>query len=262
MLNSPREAPGLEDCFGLQEKAQGRVPKAYPDFKRVLGGDGLWVDSKGIPAWAIERLNSGEVQWEKMDPPQPPKDVEALWKSLFEHPTEWEDFREDKAAGERSERFPDFKHYEERDTGLWIDSKDTPQWVQEKIQNFTTIVEEARALGPRALVGVLSFPWGGQGLAASPAFQSLCTGRAGEGFTKAGICSPLVPADMVEYFGEVAPIPEEREPWWRSLFEALLLSDARGGMTRLDRRSGSRILIAHVDPRYQCYRTTKELAPK
>lgn len=54
--------------------------------------------------------------------------AEQLWASWRDNPSEWWDNRERK-YGPTS---PDFRHKDTRE-GLWIDSKNTPQWVRDQL---------------------------------------------------------------------------------------------------------------------------------
>ena len=55
-----------------------------------------------------------------------------LWEELFHSPAQWLDFRVEKAQGKRNPRFPDFKRTEDGEA-LWINSRNTPAWVEEKL---------------------------------------------------------------------------------------------------------------------------------
>lgn len=60
--------------------------------------------------------------------------VEDLWRDLFENFDQWWDNREDK----RNSKAPDFKHKTKKgdngyNLGLWVNSKDTPDWVKERL---------------------------------------------------------------------------------------------------------------------------------
>ncbi|CAD7955720.1 unnamed protein product [Amoebophrya sp. A120] len=52
--------------------------------------------------------------------------VEKKWESLKMEGADWLDCRNDK----RNPRAPDFKHKEDRDLALWIDSAHTPEWAR------------------------------------------------------------------------------------------------------------------------------------
>eukprot|EP00435_Cladocopium_sp_Y103_P028803 s910_g7.t1 len=56
----------------------------------------------------------------------------SLWEDLFSSPGQWADFRADKACGKKKKQFPDFKR-EGDGKALWIDSEETPPWVEEKL---------------------------------------------------------------------------------------------------------------------------------
>ena len=55
-----------------------------------------------------------------------------LWEELFHSPAQWLDFRVEKAQGKRNPRFPDFKRTEDGEA-LWINARNTPAWVEEKL---------------------------------------------------------------------------------------------------------------------------------
>ena len=71
---------------------------------------------------------------------QSPKD--ALWRSVFDAPDRWWDNRENK----RNPKAPDYKHKESGE-GLWVNGRDTPPWVNERLMGG------AAAAGAGAMIG-------------------------------------------------------------------------------------------------------------
>lgn len=130
LFESPEQ---WRDC--REAKSAGSVKANFPDFKRTSPDAVLWIDSKGRPDWALERLAIGDVQWQLMEPPAPREENAGPWQRLFDHPEEWIDFRADKDAGLVDPRYPDFKQ-PFADRALWLDSKDTPSWVSEKLDEL------------------------------------------------------------------------------------------------------------------------------
>ncbi|CAL5229676.1 g13043 [Coccomyxa viridis] len=56
--------------------------------------------------------------------------AEKKWMEFFDNPNAYWDNRQNK----RNPRAPDFKHKDEKDTVLWLDSRDTPSWVPAQMQ--------------------------------------------------------------------------------------------------------------------------------
>eukprot|EP00470_Lotharella_oceanica_P003978 CAMPEP_0170175076 /NCGR_PEP_ID=MMETSP0040_2-20121228/8212_1 /TAXON_ID=641309 /ORGANISM="Lotharella oceanica, Strain CCMP622" /LENGTH=253 /DNA_ID=CAMNT_0010416937 /DNA_START=272 /DNA_END=1030 /DNA_ORIENTATION=+ len=55
--------------------------------------------------------------------------AEEKWNDFFSKPDQYWDNRALKASGERSPKYPDFKHKTTQEA-LWIDSWDSPKWIQ------------------------------------------------------------------------------------------------------------------------------------
>jgi len=111
-------------------KKQGAVKPRHPDFKNKDIQVALWL-GKANPSWVAEELAAQPALW---DLAPPPRDSEPLWRSLFEDVGGWVDCRADKESGACSQRHPDFKQEPDMgDAALWIDSKDTPDWVHSKL---------------------------------------------------------------------------------------------------------------------------------
>lgn len=64
--------------------------------------------------------------------PQQQASQEELWMHLFQMPTAWIDHRMEKADGQRSPKFPDFKK-RDGSASLWVDSRGTPAWVKSEL---------------------------------------------------------------------------------------------------------------------------------
>jgi len=58
--------------------------------------------------------------------------AEEKWSDFFNEPDQYWDNRALKASGERSPRYPDFKHKTTQEA-LWVDSWDSPKWIQETL---------------------------------------------------------------------------------------------------------------------------------
>ncbi len=58
---------------------------------------------------------------------------DEVWRHLFAHPSDYFDNRENKRQGIGNPRQPDFKAKSGAKTALWINSKDTPQWVRDQL---------------------------------------------------------------------------------------------------------------------------------
>eukprot|EP00933_Yihiella_yeosuensis_P032778 TRINITY_DN2641_c0_g1_i6.p1 TRINITY_DN2641_c0_g1~~TRINITY_DN2641_c0_g1_i6.p1 ORF type:complete len:234 (-),score=56.64 TRINITY_DN2641_c0_g1_i6:20-625(-) len=130
MWKSVFEEPQQWEDF-REAKASGEKPERFPDFKYLLSDAALWIDSSSTPSWVHDKL---EALTQTLQPEvHQVADKEEMWKSVFEEPQQWEDFREAKASGEKPERFPDFK-YLLSDAALWIDSSSTPNWVHDKLE--------------------------------------------------------------------------------------------------------------------------------
>ncbi|CAK0784505.1 hypothetical protein CVIRNUC_007709 [Coccomyxa viridis] len=56
---------------------------------------------------------------------------EKKWMEFFSNPSAYWDNRQNK----RNPRAPDFKHKDDKDSVLWLDSRDTPPWVGAQLQN-------------------------------------------------------------------------------------------------------------------------------
>lgn len=56
--------------------------------------------------------------------------AEKKWMEFFSNTNGYWDNRHNK----RNPRAPDFKHKDEKDTVLWLDSRDTPSWVAAQLQ--------------------------------------------------------------------------------------------------------------------------------
>ena len=57
--------------------------------------------------------------------------AEKKWMEFFSNPSAYWDNRQNK----RNPRAPDFKHKDDKESVLWLDSRDTPSWVGAKLQN-------------------------------------------------------------------------------------------------------------------------------
>ena len=126
-------------------KGRGASQTRFPDFKRVDGQGYLWISGVGTPKWVPERLAQGELD-EKCslgkvtanvvhkrvakDVPKVLSTVELQWRSLFDSPEQWFDFRKAKKDGQVSAKFPDFKKSD--GSALWVDP--TLAWVVEELE--------------------------------------------------------------------------------------------------------------------------------
>mmetsp|Transcript_34712 Transcript_34712/g.75698 ORF Transcript_34712/g.75698 Transcript_34712/m.75698 type:complete len:510 (-) Transcript_34712:276-1805(-) len=127
--NSLFEEPELWTDYRLSKK-EGVVKPTYPDFKSKEYGVALWL-GKSSPSWVAERIEAEPDLWE-LGPKR--RDLEPLWRSLFEDMGGWIDCRADKEAGTLSPRYPDFKQTPEAgDAALWLNSNDTPDWVHGRL---------------------------------------------------------------------------------------------------------------------------------
>eukprot|EP00873_Tetraselmis_striata_P036912 jgi/Tetstr1/457176/TSEL_043826.t2 len=64
-------------------------------------------------------------------------DLDAQWAAYFQNPDAYYDNRDLKKTGERSPRYPDFKHKDSGDA-LWLDSYNTPAWVPGAMADLTS----------------------------------------------------------------------------------------------------------------------------
>ncbi|GAB2246864.1 hypothetical protein Droror1_Dr00006746 [Drosera rotundifolia] len=151
LLNNPK------DWFDYRnDKLAGAVNPKYPDFKKVEGGQPLWLST--LPKWLAPKLEGLEFSttppketkvgggfgnsFFKKKPVVVSKDApktwneaktgSGAWKDVLENPDKWWDNRSRK----HSAKFPDFKH---KDTGevLWLDK--APQWVLLKLPEPKTM---------------------------------------------------------------------------------------------------------------------------
>ena len=51
------------DCRSAKD--DGSVNAKFPDFKKKSGEGALWLDSKGVPRWVLEKLESGAAVWQQ-----------------------------------------------------------------------------------------------------------------------------------------------------------------------------------------------------
>eukprot|EP00271_Cylindrocystis_brebissonii_P016343 TRINITY_DN39781_c0_g1_i1.p1 TRINITY_DN39781_c0_g1~~TRINITY_DN39781_c0_g1_i1.p1 ORF type:complete len:331 (+),score=38.36 TRINITY_DN39781_c0_g1_i1:352-1344(+) len=70
----------------------------------------------------------------------PSEVTNALWSDLFTDPNSWNDNRQEKAIGDKKDRYPDFKRKQPlpglpRDA-LWVDGKANPMWALQKLQEL------------------------------------------------------------------------------------------------------------------------------
>jgi len=148
--------PGKWNDF-RERKAKGEAKPNFPDFKSQVTADSLWIQSYDTPLWA---------KMEDFDPdcsPSPPTfgklayaanerfaPTEEMWKSLFETPLQWTDFRDSKEAGFSKEKHPDFKQTSSGDA-LWLNA--APDWVGERLPTsaspWPTFVKPAHAANQR-----------------------------------------------------------------------------------------------------------------
>ena len=73
--------------------------------------------------------------------------AEKKWMEFFDNPNAYWDNRQNK----RNPRAPDFKHKDEKDTVLWLDSRDTPSCKPLTIITATFVVQD--------ICGVWSVSW-------------------------------------------------------------------------------------------------------
>ncbi|GAB5359246.1 hypothetical protein AAMO2058_000527800 [Amorphochlora amoebiformis] len=68
-------------------------------------------------------------QGNSQDNYSPQRTAEEKWNDFFKEPDQYWDNRALKQTGERSPKYPDFKHKTTQEA-LWIDSWDSPKWVK------------------------------------------------------------------------------------------------------------------------------------
>ena len=120
LLNNP-----VEWCDCREAKRQGLVKTTHPDFKK--GELGLWLDSKVMPEWVAAELP--QVTCLLFDVSQANGALSTLkgrWRSLFDSPVDWVDYRSAKRSGKVRDVWPDFKRVDGRGD-LWISGKGNPR---------------------------------------------------------------------------------------------------------------------------------------
>jgi len=103
------------------------------------------------------------------------QEAETMWRSVFEEPEKWRDYREAKESGKCKPRHPDFKQQAFGGTALWLDDHLTPGWVKACFR------EEDKAARPVQKTGSS----GGSPASAAPSeaaqrracWESLCSER-------------------------------------------------------------------------------------
>jgi len=130
-----------------QPKLEEKVKMEHPDFKHSgkHRWSSLWLDSRSTPSWVYDKLQGLSDGNEFRSHEEMQKivmaTIEKLWRELFEAPSLWTDYRSEKAAGRSIEKHPDFKLLGRRGAALWLEDKNRPDWVLEKLR----ILEESGA---------------------------------------------------------------------------------------------------------------------
>ncbi|KAL2229414.1 protein OSB3, chloroplastic/mitochondrial [Sesamum indicum] len=115
-------------------KSNGLVKEKFPDFKRKVTGEALWINT--APKWVLPGLENLEfdvkdIKGKQVQGGEGPGErkndsKEDSWKNLVEYPNKWWDNRVNK----RYPKSPDFKHKETGDV-LWL--SDIPDWALSRL---------------------------------------------------------------------------------------------------------------------------------
>eukprot|EP00468_Gymnochlora_sp_CCMP2014_P013797 CAMPEP_0167755634 /NCGR_PEP_ID=MMETSP0110_2-20121227/8937_1 /TAXON_ID=629695 /ORGANISM="Gymnochlora sp., Strain CCMP2014" /LENGTH=264 /DNA_ID=CAMNT_0007641651 /DNA_START=212 /DNA_END=1006 /DNA_ORIENTATION=- len=105
---------------------RSRVKVVVTDLNTVrpyMPSSGMDSEHGGMNSYSEGQYNSKQANVDSK------RGAEEKWNDFFKEPDQYWDNRALKQSGERSPRYPDFKHKTTQES-LWIDSWDSPKWVQ------------------------------------------------------------------------------------------------------------------------------------